>query len=66
MSNILCCRNIIFLWNLNLISKDIFDRVRNPHLFDFIANVDCEGRLCKLRFRLCSEALNTEAFLPTV
>ena len=38
MSDILCCRNIIVLWNLNLISKDIFDRVRNPHLLDFIAN----------------------------
>ena len=43
---------IIILWNLNLISKDIFDRVRNPHLFDSIANVDCECRLCNLRLRL--------------
>lgn len=25
MGNILCCRNIIVLWYLNLISKDIFD-----------------------------------------
>ena len=52
MSDILCCRNIIILWNLNLISKDIFDRVRNPHLFDFIANVDYECRLCNLMLRL--------------
>ena len=51
MSDILCSRYIIVLWNLNLISKDIFDRVRNPHLFDFIANVDCECRLCNLRLR---------------
>ena len=52
MGYILCCRNIIILWNLNLISKDIFDRVRNPHLFDFIANVDRECRLRNLRLRL--------------
>ena len=25
MSDILCCRYIIILWNLNLIGKDIFD-----------------------------------------
>ena len=37
MSDILCSRYIIVLWNLNLISKDIFDRVRNPHLLDLIA-----------------------------
>ena len=54
MSDIFCCRYIIILWNLNLISKDIFDRVRYPHLFDFIANVDCESRLCNLRLRLWS------------
>ena len=52
MSDILYCRYIIILWNLNFISKDIFDRVRNSHLFDFIANVDCECRLCNLRLRL--------------
>ena len=54
MSDILCCRYIIILWNLNLISKDIFDSVRNPHLFDYIANVDFESRLCNLRLRLWS------------
>lgn len=42
MSDILCSRYIIVLWNLNLICKDIFDRVRNPYLLDLIANVDCE------------------------
>ena len=52
MSDIICCRYIIILWNLNPISKDIFDIVRNPHLFDSIANVDCEFRLCNLRLRL--------------
>ena len=52
MSAILCCRYIIILWNLNLISKDIFDWVRNPHLFDSIANTDCECRFCRLRLRL--------------
>ena len=52
MSDILCCRYIIILWNLNLISKDIFDWVRNPHLFDSIANTDCECRFCRLRLRL--------------
>ncbi len=29
MSDILCCRYIIVLWNLNLISKDIFGRRGN-------------------------------------
>ena len=61
MSDILCCRYIIVFWNLNLISKDIFDRVRNPHLLDSIANVDCECRLCKLNLCLwlwCSWSLN--------
>ena len=52
MSDILCCRNTIILWNLNLISKDIFDRVRNPNLLDLIASIDVECRLCNLRLRL--------------
>ena len=33
MSDILCCRYIIVLWNLNLISKDIFDWVRKFTLY---------------------------------
>ena len=50
MSNIPCCRNIIVLWNLNLIIKDIFDRVRNPHLLTsspiLIWNAVFEGWTC--------------------